>query len=195
MENFFQGILLWFESSKYILLFIGCIFEGPMVMIASGFLYGLGQFSLIPMYMALMMGDFTADVIWYCFGRFGTRKTIFKYGHFIGLTPVKLEKVENLFNKYHQKILIITKLTTGFGVGMLVLVVAGMFKVPFKNYVVLTLIGGLIWTAILITVGYFLGNIYAVIPKQIKIISIIIAFVSIIFILKYINNYLSKKEI
>ncbi len=190
------GILIsWIESSKYVLLFIGCIFEGPIVMMASGFLFKLGQFNLLPMYTSLVLGDFTADILWYCLGRFGTRSAIFKYGYIINLTPKILEKVEDNFLKYHEKILIISKLTMGLSFAMAVLVVAGIFKVPFKNYAVLNLLGGFIWTAFLITVGYFFGNIYTAIPESAKIIFTVSSLILIILGLRFANNYLKTVEI
>lgn len=195
MESIFHNILIWLESSKYVLIFIGTIIEGPVVMMVSGFLYKLGSFNFFPMYIALVFGDFVADIGWYCLGRYGTRSAIYKYGHFIGITPITLEKVEKLFKKYHQKILIISKLTNGLGFALVVLIVAGMFKIPFKNYVILNLIGGFIWTALLVTIGYFFGNIFQTIPGPLKI--IFIAFIIMIFILtvRYSKQYLNKKEI
>ena len=47
------------------------------------------------------------------------------------------ENVENKFNQYHEKILIISKLTMGIGFSFIVLIVAGIFKFPFKIYKVL----------------------------------------------------------
>lgn len=195
MENFFNHIISFIESSKYILLFFGTIVEGPVVMTASGFFYKLGKFDLLPMYFALMSGDFVADIGWYCLGRFGTRGTIFKYGHFVGITPETLEKIEKRFLKYHQKILIISKLTMGLGFALVVLVVAGMFKVPFKHYVILNLIGGFIWTAMLVLVGYFFGNIFVIIPESAKIIFIVLVPIILIVTMIYVTKYLKTKEI
>jgi membrane-associated protein len=195
MDIIFHNILSWIESSKYVLLFLGTIIEGPVVMMASGFLYKLGKFELLPMYIALVSGDFTADIGWYCFGRYGTRNTILKYGHYLGLNSELLEKIENRFIKYHQKILIISKLTMGFGFAFIVLIVAGIFKVPFKNYVILNLIGGFIWTAFIVTIGYFLGNIFLLIPESFKIIFIIFVLIAFILGLRYANEYLKKQEI
>ena len=195
MEIFLHNLIIWLESSKYILLIIGTILEGPVVMMVSGFLFGLGQFSFIPMYLALVLGDFIADILWYCVGRFGTRQALFKYGHFIGITPPIIEKIENRFNQYHQKILIISKLTMGLGFAFIVLIVAGMFKVPFKNYVILNLIGGFIWTAFVVAIGYFLGNIYLMITGPIKIAFVIFIIIAFILGLRYANQYLKKVEI
>lgn len=195
MEIFFHNILIWLESSKYLLLFLGCIVEGPVVMMTSGFLYSLGQFYFLPMYIVLVFGDFTADIIWYCIGRYGTRSVIFKYGHFLGITPETLQKVENRFNQYHQKILIISKLTMGLGLSLVVLITAGIFKVPFKNYVILNLVGGFIWTAFLLTVGYFLGNIFIMISGPMKIIFATFILTAFVIGIRYANKYLNKKGI
>jgi membrane protein DedA with SNARE-associated domain len=195
METFYHNLIFWIESSKYFLLFFGTIFEGPVVMMASGFLYKLGQFDFLPMYFLLVFGDFTADIGWYCLGRFGTRNAIFKYGHYVGVTPVILEKIENQFKLYHQKILIISKLTMGLGFAVVILIVAGIFKVPFKNYVILNLIGGFIWTALLITIGYFFGNIYMLIPGPAKIIFLLSVLMIAILGMRYLSKYLSKIEI
>lgn len=164
-------------------------------MLAGGFLYHLGQFDLVPMYLALVLGDFTADIGWYCIGRFSTRTAIIRYGHILGITPLTLERVENRFKRYHQKILIISKLTTGLGFSLVVLIVAGIFKVPFKNYVMLNLVGGFIWTAFLLTIGYYFGNIYSVIPDPAKIIFLCVVFVVAVFGIRFANNYLAKQEI
>ena len=195
MNSIFHNFTIWLESSKYFLLFIGMIVEGPIIMMASGFLYKLGQFSFLPMYLVLVLGDFTADLGWYALGRFGTRSAIFKYGHFVGITPLVLEKIEDRFRKYHQKILIISKLTMGFGFAVVVLVVAGIFKVPFKNYVILNLIGGFIWTAILVSIGFFVGNIYGMVSRPMKIGFVIFVFTLFILGIRYANNYLKTKEI
>lgn len=195
MQIFFHNFVFWLDSSKYALLFLGCLVEGPVVMMASGFLFSLGQFDFLPMYLTLVSGDFVADIGWYLLGRFGTRQTIFRYGHFIGLTPEILEKVEDRFRYYHQKILIISKLTMGFGFAVVVLMVAGMFKVPFKNYVVLNLVGGFIWTAFLLIVGYFFGNVFVIIPRSFKIVFIVFVITIFIVGIKYANKYIMKKEI
>lgn len=164
-------------------------------MVASGFLFSLGQLNFFPMYFALVFGDFTADIGWYALGRFGTRSSIFKYGKIVNLTPTILEKIESRFKKYQQKILIISKLTMGFGFAAVVLIVAGIFKVPFKNYVILNLIGGFIWTALLITVGYFFGNIFSNVPQDAKYVFIVIALLVVFFGLRLVSSYLEKQEI
>ncbi len=181
--------------SKYFIVFVLCIVEGPVVMISSGFLYRLGQFELAPLYFSLMGGDFVADLLWYGVGRFGAAPLINKFGRFLNITPEIISKIERRFKTYQNKILFISKITMGFGFALATLIVAGMLRVNFKKYAFLNLAGGFIWTAFLLCAGYFFGNIYAIVAKPFKIVFLILLAGAIIAGLWGINRYLVKKEI
>jgi membrane protein DedA with SNARE-associated domain len=192
----------WYEQlfdflsfSRYALVFIGCIVEGPVVMVASGFLYRLGQFEILPLYFTLMSGDLVADVAWYAVGRFGARKLINRYGKFFNITPEIITKIEKRFRAYQDRILFISKITMGFGFALATLIVAGMLHVPFKRYVLLNFLGGFIWTAFLLAVGFFFGNVYESLIGPAKPIFITLVIVIVIYGLWATNRYLTKTEI
>jgi membrane protein DedA with SNARE-associated domain len=163
-------------------------------MMTSGFLWRFGQFDLVPMYFALMAGDFVADLGWYFVGRFGARGLVRRFGGHFGITEENIERVEKLFHKYHTKILVISKLTMGLGFAVVVLIVAGILRVPFKRYVAINLLGGFFWTAFLVAVGYFFGNIYLAIPAEFKVIFIVFLILLVSYILWRVNKYLQKKR-
>lgn len=163
-------------------------------MMVSGFMFKLGQFDFFPMYLLLVSGDLISDIGWYTLGRYGTRSLLLKYGHYFGITSTLITKAEDSFNKYRLKILIISKLSMGMGLAFIVQIVAGMFKVPFKHYVLINTAGGFVWTAFLVTIGYFLGNIFLLIPESMKIIFSVIILIILIIAIRYIRNYLRKNE-
>lgn len=181
--------------SRYALVFLGCIVEGPIVMLAAGFLFRLGQFNLIPLYFSLMAGDFAADLGWYAVGRFGARSLITRLGKYVNLTPQALNKIEARFKKYQNKILFISKITMGFGFALATLIVAGSLRVDFKKYVLLNLLGGFIWTAFLMTAGYFFGNVYSQIPPYYKMGFLTLSGLLIITGLWMLNKFLSNQKI
>lgn len=195
MLALYHAFLVWLDHSKYILLFLGAIVEGPVLMMTSGFLYKLGQLNFTQTYTALVGGDFVADMLWYCVGYFAAQPAIYRFGKFINVTPQIIEKVENRFQKYHIRILIISKLTMGFGFAIATLITAGIFKVDFRKYAVLNLLGGFVWTAFLMTVGYFFGNIFALIPEYLKVVFVIAAIVGAYFVVKIVSKRLEKLEI
>ena len=145
---------------KYIILFFGAIIEGPVLMVASGFLVHLGLLDFWPAYLILLTGDLIADFFWYSLGYFGAKKFIWKYGHIISLDRERVEKLEKKFHTHKNKILFISKMTMGFGFALVTLISAGIARVPIKNYAIFNLLGGFVWTGLLMGIGYAFGGAY-----------------------------------
>jgi len=154
---------------KYFIAFPLATVEGPIIMVACGFLLRLGTFSFWPIYLVLMLGDFVADLGWYAVGYYGARKFAVRWGKYFSITPEVLEKLEKTFEKHHDKILFISKITMGFGFALATLVAAGMARVPLKKYALYNFFGGFIWTALLLAVGYFFGHLYTLIDRSFKV--------------------------
>jgi membrane protein DedA with SNARE-associated domain len=70
-----------------------------------------------------------------------------------------------------------------------------MLHVPFKRYAILNFLGGFIWTALLVAVGFFFGNVYDALRGPAKIIFVVAAIALVVWGLWAINRYLVKKEI
>ena len=189
---FLPQVAAFVESSKYILFFIGTFTEGPLVMIGAGLLWRLGQVAFWPTYLAMVAGDFTADLVWYWVGYFTARRLIERFGHWIGVTPLVIEEMERLFKKYDLKILTISKLTMGFGTGTATLLTAGMLGVSFVRYAIVNLIGGFVWVFFLMMAGYFFGNIYVVIPWYFQIAFTLVVFVAIFFGLRAFSRRVAR---
>ena len=169
MTPFFLSLLQFFETSKYILLFIGSYLEGTVVMLTGGILWRLGTVAFLPAYIALILGDFLSDLMWYCIGYFGARPFILKWGHFVNATPEIIEKVERRFKRYHTSILIVSKLTMGFGLAVATLMTAGMMRISIWRYITINLLGGIVWVFAVMLVGYYFGNVLALFPPELKI--------------------------
>lgn len=164
----FKNILDGLSYYRYAVAFFLAIFEGPMAMVAAGILLRLNFFYFWPIYLSLMLGDFVADLGWYAVGRFGGRKFVERFGKYFSLTSNVLQKIEHFFHKHQDKILIISKLTMGFGFAVATLFTAGMVRVSFKKYVLFNFLGGFIWTGLLIATGYFFGQLYTLIGKSFR---------------------------
>ncbi len=187
-------IAAFIDSSKYFLFFLGTFTEGPIVMISGGFLYRLGQVAFLPTYLALVFGDFTSDICWYFVGRYAARPFFNRYGHYFGITPVVIEKIERRFHHYSDWILVISKLTMGFGFSLATLTTAGMLRVSFWRYALINLVCGFVWTLFLFGVGYFFGNVYEIIPGYLQIIFPVILLLAVFFGLRFMSRRLARVE-
>lgn len=162
-------------------------------MVLCGFLLRFGSFDLIPLYGALTFADLIGDTAWYCVGRFWGLPFVKKFGRFFSITEKTLEKATALFHKHHNKILFISKITMGFGFALVTLITAGITKVPFKKYLVFNVSGQLIWTAILLGVGYAFGNIYTSIDKGFRDIALAAIIIIVIAGIYGFGKYISKR--
>jgi membrane protein DedA with SNARE-associated domain len=105
---------------------------------------------------------------WYALGYYFGEPFLVKHGRFFSITPESFERAKVLFHKYHTKILIISKMTLGLGMALAVLMAAGAMKIPFKKYITLNAIGEVVLVGVLISIGYFFGNLYSIIDKGFK---------------------------
>ena len=179
---------------KYFLVFLFSIIEGPVVMTFSGFLWRNDYFNFLPLYLALMAGDLTADALWYGVGYFGGVKFIEKYGKFFNISEEKVLQFKNRFHNHQAKILFWSKITMGFGFALVVLIAAGISKVPFKKYIAINFLGQIIWTLLLMFLGYFFGSIYLIIDKGLKIGFIIFMVLFVIFLMYGFNKYMQSRS-
>lgn len=168
---------------KYVIIFLGAIIEGPVLMVASGFLVHLGMLDFWPVFLTLLFGDLIADFFWYSLGYFGAKKFIWKYGHIISLDRDRVEKLEKKFHTHKNKILFISKMTMGFGFALVTLISAGIARVPIKNYAVFNLLGGFVWTGLLMGIGYVFGGAYSYVNEGLRIMFIFAMVVIVSFLL------------
>lgn len=133
---------------------------GAPVSLIAGFLLRLNILELLPTCLMLAAGELTADVLWYWLGfRYGDRFAK-RFGRYVGISEASITHVKKLFEKRYDVIILTSKITAGLGFGTVIMFTAGLSKVPFRWYMLLNIVGQSIWTAGLLSIGYFLGHLY-----------------------------------
>lgn len=162
--NFMQEFLLAFGASHqyivYPLIVLIGLAEGPFISMICGVILSLGFLELVPVYISLMLGDLLGDVVWYEFGSRWGHRFVARFGKYFGVDEVMITKIKEIFTRYHNSVLLLSKISNGFGFAIPVLFTAGLSKIPFGRYLTINIIGQLIWSAVLLSVGYFFGNFY-----------------------------------
>jgi membrane protein DedA with SNARE-associated domain len=194
-----MDVLATLYAYRYLGIFVGTIFEGPVVMAAVGFLMRLGYFEFFLAYVLMILGDLTGDIGWYYVGRYGTKKVIEKFGKYFGITESVFQKVQDLYDRKHSKIIFLSKLTMGFGMAVPIIITAGMTKMPIRKFIWLNFLGGFIWTAFVMALGYFFGNMYLLVSEGLRVIFVVMV---VIFFLaasygfsRFWKNEVLKKKI
>jgi membrane protein DedA with SNARE-associated domain len=190
----FSHILLFLESSKYFLLFIGSFLEGSVVMMGGGVLWHLGKVDFWPMYLAVVGGDILSDLVWYCVGYFAARPLITRWGYLVEATPVVLEKLERRFKKHQNLVLLASKLTMGFGLMIATLITAGMIRMSLWRYMLINVSAGFLWIYFLVLIGYYFGNLFEFVPRELQIGFGIAVVVGAYFGMKQISRWIARSS-
>lgn len=186
-------VIALFLQYKYAALVVISLFEGPYIMMLSGFLIKLGVLAFIPAYIALSVGDLLADTMWYYIGYFFGNTFVSRFGKFFDINMKNIENAKQLFLNHRKKILFGSKVTAGFGLSLATLVAAGMVRAPFGEYMIINFFGQTIWTALMLSVGYFFGNLYIVIDDVLGRIFIVGAAFAVLYLLLRLGRHLGRK--
>ncbi len=188
-----EATIAWLIAYRYWVILPVTILEGPIAMVVSGFLLKLGYFSLVPVYFVLLLGDLIGDFFWYGVGYYGARPIVHRYGHFISLDDRVLEKIEDVFKRNQNKILFISKVTMGLGFALVTLITAGAIRVPLRKYATINIVGGFIWTAVLLSLGYWFGNIYLQIDQTFQMVFLIALAVLLLLAIFGFRKYIRQR--
>ena len=181
------------ETLKYPLIMVGAFAEGPVVMIATGFLLKHALLRLFPLFISLVVGDLVGDILWYSIGRYGAEPLIRKKGTWLGFTVEGFENIKARFLANHTNILLISKITLGFGLAKGVLMAAGASKVPFKKFILLNLIGEIILVTTLLLIGYFFGNTYSLVSEKYRVVFLVVIISIIILGLIFLTKKMKQR--
>lgn len=153
-------ILALILQYRYAILVPIALIAGFPTGLAVGVALKLGYLDFFLSYACIMLGELIGDVAWYWIGfRYGERFSK-RFGKYVGLTHEHIDEAKRLFAHYDQRILLSSKLTTGFGFAIPILFTAGMTQMSFWRYMRANLGGQFLWSGALIVVGYFFSYLY-----------------------------------
>jgi membrane protein DedA with SNARE-associated domain len=153
-------ILALILQYRYAILVPIALIAGFPTGLAVGVVLKLGYLNFFLSYACIMLGELIGDVAWYWVGYRWGESFSKRYGRFVGLTPEHIDEAKRLFAHYDQRILVSSKLTTGFGFAIPILFTAGMTHMSFWRYMRANLGGQFIWSGGLIAAGYFFSDLY-----------------------------------
>lgn len=190
----FPQIIFFLTTYKYFFLFPIVVIEGPIISVIAGFLSSLGHFNIFVAYTVIVVGDLTGDTISYALGRWGGIKLIERWGHYIGLNVGHVEKFRNHFDKHTASTIILGKLA--YALELPFLIGAGLAKVPYKKFLLYTLIPTLPKSLLFLLIGFYFGETYNKINVYFDYAAIGTVSLAIMFIVTYfVVKKMSRKYV
>lgn len=165
-------ILAYIKTIGYPTMLLLMIIEGPIVSILGAFLAKLGFFNVYLVLLLSILGDLIGDVILYSIGFYGGERALAKAEKILKIKPAIVEKMRRLFQAHGKKTIFAVKSTTGLC--WITFIAAGTFKMKFKDFVLTSFFGGIVWSTFLVIIGYFFGYAFGVINDYIRVAGLII---------------------
>ena len=146
----------------HVILFVSLILEfaalplpGETMMVVAGVMAYNNHGSYIGMIIASALGTVIGMQFSYEIGRRLGTKAIDKYGVYIGLTPYRMTKAAEFFNKFGNIVIVIAYFLPG--VRHILGYFSGISRIDAKKFHIYSTIGGVFWVVVFITLGYVLG--------------------------------------
>ncbi len=137
----------------YGVIFLGLIFEGEFVLIASGILIHLGALSFPFTLVFILLGGFGKTLLGYHVGR-----AVHNRWHHTKFLKHIERKVSLVMPHFYRKpfwSIFISKFI--MGLNHVVIIFSGYLGINYKKYLKAEIISTLIWAPLLLTIGYLFG--------------------------------------
>ena len=164
MHTLFAQILDFFGGLSYTSIFFlmaleSSIFPVPseLVLIPAGYIVATGKLGMIYSLLAGTLGSLLwATVNYYILGQYIGKPFLEKYGKYFLINQKKYLEAETLFLKNDRLYTFLGRFIPV--VRHLISIPAGIFRMDFPVFLMLTALGAGIWCLILLLVGYYFGE-------------------------------------
>ena len=114
--------------------------------------------AFVVMSLAGALGYLVGAIVGWAIGLYGGRPLLERHGRWFHLSGDKLERAERWFDRWDDLAVLLGRVTPV--IRSFISIPAGVFRMPFGRYVVLTAVGSAIWAFALAGVGYGAGRSY-----------------------------------
>lgn len=163
IENFLHWLVVFVEAMGYPGVFLMAALESTFVpipseatLIPAGYLIHQGKMNGPLVFVLAVTGTMAGSLFNYYLAKYCGRFILIKYGRFFFIDEGKMEKVEAYFYRHGPISIFLGRLV--FGIRHFISFPAGLANMNLAKFSLYTMLGGSIWTAILLGLGYALGN-------------------------------------
>lgn len=161
----FDRLVEWLGQSGYLgiaaLMFLENLFPpipSELIMPSAGYSAGQGRLSLIGVIASGTAGSVAGAVFWYYVGKLigadRLKAWADRHGRWLTLRPSDIDRVDRWFDTHAGKAVLLGRLVPA--IRTFISVPAGVFGMPLPRFLVFSVLGTALWTALLAIAGYML---------------------------------------
>jgi membrane protein DedA with SNARE-associated domain len=129
---------------------------GETVLIVSAIYAGTGRLNIWLVALIGFIAAILGDNVGFAIGHFGGRPLAERYGKYILLTPERLDKTANFFDRHGGKVIVIARFVEGLRQANGI--IAGITGMHWTKFVPFNMLGAALWVGVWVSIGYFSGS-------------------------------------
>jgi membrane protein DedA with SNARE-associated domain len=129
---------------------------GETILILAAVYAGTGRLSVFLVGLIGFLAAITGDNIGFAIGHFGGRRLVERFGRYIFLTPERVDRATNWFERHGGKIVVVARFIEGLRQANGI--IAGITGMHWLRFIAFNAVGAALWVAVWTCVGYFSGN-------------------------------------
>ena len=129
---------------------------GETVLIVSAIYAGTGRLNIWLVALIGFLAAILGDNVGFAIGHLGGRPLAERYGKYILLTPARLDKTADFFNRHGGKVIVIARFVEGLRQANGI--IAGITGMHWKKFAAFNALGAALWVAVWVSIGYFSGS-------------------------------------
>jgi membrane protein DedA with SNARE-associated domain len=177
---------------SYLLLIILAALEGPLSVLLGAAAAAAGYLRPDWVYFSAVTGNLIGDVAWYLVGYSGKADRISRLGRWIGMHPQHSGRLEHAIRIHAVKLILLAKLSVSLMIPTLV--AAGLARVPWRRWFPAVFAIELVWTAVLVWVGYYATGLIARVERGLAVVGILGVLLLISGVVWYVRRLIQRAE-
>ncbi len=173
IEHFAHLLVDWIFDLGYLGIFLLMAIESSfipfpseIVLIPAGYLAYHGEMSVVAVLVSALFGSLVGAFVNYYFALILGRRFLERYGRYVFISKETLQKLDDFFAAHGHISTFSGRLIPG--IRQLISIPAGITRMDIKIFALYTVLGALLWSIVLVALGYFIGENQALIHKYLQ---------------------------
>lgn len=176
-------------------VFLGAFFFGDSVILTSAYLAGQLQWSVVPIFLAALLGTIISDSLWYFFGAYLNSRFAGRFSNvkFLQKERAKMSGfIERLVGERPFLALIMVKFLYGSRVAMILY--AASRRLHLGLFTLFNTLGAIIWLLVFVPLGYFAGRgVSHAVPLMEALPAALVVLVISVIVFRIVTIWMEKK--
>jgi membrane protein DedA with SNARE-associated domain len=129
---------------------------GETILILGAVYAGTGRLNILLVALIGFLAAAVGDNIGFAIGHLGGRPLVERFGGYILLTPERLQKATDFFERHGGKIVVVARFIEGLRQANGI--IAGITGMHWAKFLAFNALGAALWVAVWTSVGYFSGS-------------------------------------